>query len=197
MRRGAKPTKVKAGKSLKDRGPKVRDLEKRLAEALEQQTATSEILHVIGSSPTDVQPVFETIAQRAKRLCDARECAVFRFDGALIHLSALADITAEWAQALRSAFPRPPGQGSMTGRAIVTRSVVHVPDVLADSEFDLTEVARTSSIRSVLSVPMLRNGEVIGAITVDRYQLEPFSDNQIALLKSRPGGHRHRERAPV
>jgi GAF domain-containing protein len=160
------------------------DVERDLTESLGQQTATSEILHVIGSSPTDVQPVFETIAQRAKRLCDARECAVFRFDGALIHLTALADITVEWAQALRSAFPRPPGRGSITARAIVTRSVVHVPDVLADSEFDLTEAARTSSIRSVLSVPMLRSGEVIGAITVDRYQPEPFSDNQIALLKT-------------
>jgi GAF domain-containing protein len=160
------------------------DLERDLTESLDQQTATSEILHVIGSSPTNVQPVFEVIAQRAKRLCDARECAVFRFDGALIHLAALADITAEWAQALRSAFPRHPGRGSMTARAIVTRSVVHVPDVLADSEFDLIEAARTSSIRSVLSVPMLRSGEVIGAITVDRYQPQPFSDKHIALLKT-------------
>jgi GAF domain-containing protein len=146
--------------------------------------ATSEILQVISRSPTDAQPVFDTIAQRAKRLCDARECGVFRFDGALIHLTALADITTEWAQALRSAFPRPPGRGSMTARAIETRSVVHVPDVLADFEFDLTEAARRSSIRSVLSVPMLRHGEVIGAITVDRHQPEPFTEKQISLLQT-------------
>jgi signal transduction histidine kinase len=147
-------------------------------------TATSHILQVISRSPTDAQPVFETIAQRAKQLCDAREGGVFRFDGALIHLTALADATTEWAPALRSAFPRSPGRGSMTARAIETRSVVHVPDVLADSEFDLTEAARSSSIRSVLSVPMLRTGEVIGAITVDRHQPGPFSDDQIALLKT-------------
>jgi signal transduction histidine kinase len=146
--------------------------------------ATSEILQVISRSPTDAQPVFDTIAQRAKRLCDARECGVFRFDGALIHLIALADITTEWAHALRSTFPRPPGLGSMTARAIETRSVVHVPDVLADSEFDLTEAARRSSIRSVLSVPMLRHGEVIGAITVDRHQPEPFTEKQISLLQT-------------
>jgi GAF domain-containing protein len=155
-----------------------------LAESLEQQTATADILRVISSSPTDVQPVFDTIAQRAKRLCDADECGVFRFDGALIHLTALADITAEWAQVLRSAFPRPPGRGSMTARAVLTRSVVHVPDVLADIEFDLTESARTSRVRSVLSVPMLRDGQVVGAITVDRYQPGPFLEKQISLLQT-------------
>src|SRR5678815_80051 len=90
-----------ARKSRKRRDSKVADLEKRLAEALkreaealEQQTATAEILRVISSSPTDAQPVFDTIAARAKRLCDARECAVFRFDGELIHLAAQADTDA-------------------------------------------------------------------------------------------------------
>jgi two-component system, NtrC family, sensor kinase len=153
-------------------------------QALEQQTATSEILGVINQSPTDVQPVFDTIAARAKRLCDALECAVFRFDGELIHLVAQADTDAAWANALRSAFPRPPGRGSITARAIQTRSLVHIPDVQADPEFDLTEAARISSIRSVLTVPMIREGEVIGAITVDRRDPKPFLDKQIGLVKT-------------
>src|SRR5262249_31017961 len=72
----------------------VESLRRSLGEALEQQTATAEILRVISSSPTDVQPVFDTIAARATRLCDARECAVFRFDGELIHLVAQADTSA-------------------------------------------------------------------------------------------------------
>jgi GAF domain-containing protein len=152
-------------------------------EALDQQTATSEILGVISQSPTDVQPVFDTIAARAKRLCDARECAVFRFDGELIHLVAQADTDAAWANALRSAFPRPPGRGSITARAIQTRSLVHIPDVLLDPEFELTEAARASSVRSTLSVPMIREGEVIGAITVDRGDSKPFLDKQIGLVK--------------
>src|SRR5262249_3494872 len=76
-----------------------------LTEALDQQIATGDILRVISSSPTDVQPVFETIAARAKRLCEPRECAVFRFDGELIHLVAQADTDATWANTLRSAFP--------------------------------------------------------------------------------------------
>jgi GAF domain-containing protein len=151
-------------------------------EALEQRVATSEVLAVISRSPTDVQPVFETIAALARRLCNARECAVFRFDGELIHLVAQADTGAAWANALRSAFPRPPGRGSITARAIQTHSPVHVPDVLADPEYDLTEAARASGVRTTLSIPMIREGQVIGAITVDRGEREPFPEKQIELV---------------
>jgi GAF domain-containing protein len=196
MGRGPKPAKGKAKpavarKSPKSDGAKLRDLDKRLAEALrdkaeaqEQQAATVEILHAIRCSPTDLEPVFQTIAQRAKRLCNARECAVFRFDGALIHLVAQADTSASWATALRSAFPRPPGRGSITARAVLTRSVVHVADVLADPDYDLVEASRSEGIRSVLSVPILRDGEVVGVITVDRRQPQPFLEAQIALVKT-------------
>jgi signal transduction histidine kinase len=163
-----------------------RELEARnreLTESLEQQTATGDILRVISSSPTDVQPVFDTIAARAKRLCDARECAVFRFDGELIHLVAQADTSAAWSNALRGAYPRPPGRGMITARAIQAGSLVHVPDVLADPEFELTDAARVSSVRSTLSVPMIREGQVIGAITVDRREPKPFLDKQIGLVR--------------
>jgi hypothetical protein len=145
MGRRAKPVKGKAEakrlparKSPKDDGAKVRDIEKRLAEALklktealqreaesvkreaeaqQQQTATAEILRVISSSPTDVQPVFETIAARALRLCDAKLCTVFRFDGKLIHLAALHQVSTEGATAYRDAYPAPPGRagGSVCG----------------------------------------------------------------------------------
>jgi GAF domain-containing protein/CheY-like chemotaxis protein len=154
-----------------------------LTEALEQQTATGDILSVISSSPTDVQPVFDTIAARAKRLCDARECAVFKFDGELIHLVAHADTGAEWAEALRSAYPRRPGRGMVTARAIQAGSLMHVPDVQGDPEFELAEAARASGVRTTLSVPMIREGEVIGAITVDRREAKPFLDKQIGLVK--------------
>ena len=154
-----------------------------LTEALEQQTATGDILRVIGSSPTDVQPVFETIAARAKRLCDARECAVFTFDGELIHLVAHGETGADWADALRTAYPRRPGRGMVTARAIQTGTLVHVPDVQADAEFELTEAARASGVRTTLSVPMIREGEVIGAITVDRREPKPFLDKQIGLVQ--------------
>ncbi|HYK12191.1 MAG TPA: GAF domain-containing protein, partial [Gemmatimonadales bacterium] len=159
------------------------EVQQSLSEALARETATADILRVISSSPADVQPVFDMIATCAKRLCDARECAVFRFDGELIHLVAQADTGAAWAHALRSAFPRRPGRGMVTARAIQTGSLVHVPDVLADPEFELTEAARTSGVRTTLSVPMIREGEVIGAITVDRREPKPFLDKQIGLVK--------------
>src|SRR5262245_47321469 len=160
------------------------EVQQSLSEALARETATADILRVISSSPADVQPVFDTIAACAKRLCDARECAVFRFDGELIHLVAQADTGAAWAHALRSAYPRPPGSGLVTARAIQTGSLVHVPDVLADPEYELTEAARTSGVRTTLSVPMIREGEVIGAITVDRGEPKPFLDKQIGLVKT-------------
>src|SRR5262245_49486456 len=131
-------------------------------EALERQTATSEILRVISSSPTDVQPVFDAIVGTGARLCVARECSVFRFDGSLIHLAAMADVSASWTSALRGAFPRPPGRGSMTARAILTRSIVHIPDCLTDRDYELTEAARASGnrvsspSRSVIAIENVR-----------------------------------------
>src|SRR5438132_1664083 len=149
MRRGAKPAKAKVEakppvgrKSLKNEDSRVRDLEKRLAEALEQQTATSEILQVISSSPTDVQPVFDAIAESALRLCEAKHGNVFTFDGELIHLAALANVNPDVSEAVRRSFPRPPDRASATTRAILNRSTVVIPDVLSDPEYLLADVAR-------------------------------------------------------
>jgi GAF domain-containing protein len=150
-------------------------------EALEQQTATAEILRVIASSPTDLQPVFEAIVQSAVRLCEAVNGGVFRFDGALIHLVAQHG----WDQALdavRRVWPRPPDRGTTTGRAILTRAVVHV-DVAKDPEYE-QRVLIQAGFRIGLSVPMLRDGDPIGAITITREEGRPFSATQIALLET-------------
>ena len=155
-----------------------------LTVALEQQTATSEILRVISSSPTDVQPVFEAMAANALRLCDAKFSAVFRFDGTLIHLAALHNVNPEGTAAIRAAFPMPPGRGGATPRAILTRSIVHIPDVREDSEYVLSGLAKAADYRSFLSVPMLRDGRPIGAISVARTDARPFPNEQIELLKT-------------
>src|SRR5262249_8988244 len=99
-----------------------------LSEALEQQTATSEVLKVISSSPTDLQPTFDAIARSARRLCEAAHGMVFRFDGQLIHLVAHDNLEPEQLAAVRSVFPVRPGRESITGRAILTRALVHVRD---------------------------------------------------------------------
>jgi GAF domain-containing protein len=152
-------------------------------EALEKQTATAEVLQVINSSPGELAPVFEAIATAATPLCDAANCAVFRFDGSLIHLTAQYGLTAAQLGTLRDTFPLPPGRGSVTARAIMTRQVVHVPDLTADVEFAHPSLVE-AGLRGSVSVPMLREGVAIGAITVTRQESRSFSDKQIALLEN-------------
>jgi two-component system, NtrC family, sensor kinase len=190
MRRGVKSTKSKVKgkppatrKSLRNDGSRVRDLERRLTEALEQQIATSEILRVISSSPGDIQPVFDAIAANAARLCDAVNGLVIRFDGQLLHLAAHHNVDPERLAAVRQAYPRPPSRGALSGRAILTRAVVHVPDVSKDPEYTLP-AATTIGYRSVLAVPMMHEGVARGTILVARDVVAPFSDTHIALIQT-------------
>src|SRR6266851_3694319 len=184
MRRGAKPTKVKADKSPKDPGPKVRDLEKRLADALEQQTATSETLRVISQSQTDVQPVFDTIVRSAVRLCAGLFGALYQFDGELLHHAAHHNYTPEALEAADRVPPARPTRALGSGRAILERAVVHIPDIELDPEYQQHELSRAIGFRSLLNVPMLREGAPIGVILVARAKPRPFSDNEIELLKT-------------
>jgi len=155
-----------------------------LTEALEQQTATAEILRVISSSPTDVRPVFDTIVQNARSLCRADSAAVLTYDGEMIRIESLDNADPERAGALRQAYPMPPNRGHATGRAILTGRPVHIPDVLEDSDYALDAV-RDAGLRSLLSVPMLRDGIPTGAITVQRWVTpRRFSDKQISLLQT-------------
>jgi len=153
-------------------------------EALEQQTATAEVLQVISSSPTDVQPVFDAIAERAKVLCNAHIGAVSRFDGTLVHLVAFHGASAEAEQAIRSRYPMVPGSGTANARAILTRAPVQITDVQADAEFVQPEAAQLAGFRSILAVPMLHEGRVIGSIAVARAEVGAFPDKQIKLLQT-------------
>jgi signal transduction histidine kinase len=154
-----------------------------LTEALEQQTATSEILRVISSSPGDIQPVFDAIAANAARLCNAVNGLVIRFDGQLLHLAAHYNVDPERLAAVRQAYPRPPSRGALSGRAILTRAVVHVPDVSMDPEYTLP-AATTIGYRSVLAVPMMHEGVARGTILVARDVVAPFSGTHITLIQT-------------
>ena len=154
-------------------------------EALEQQTATSEILRVIASSPTDVQPVFDTIAANALRLCGAMWSVVLRFDGELIHLASLHNLSNPLgAEAVRQAFPRPPTLGGATDQAILTRTVAYIRDVREDSEYQYRALAHAAEYLSHLSVPMLRQGQPVGAITLAGAAPGAFSERQVSLLQT-------------
>src|SRR5262249_39196353 len=152
-------------------------------EALEQQTATGDILRVISQSPTDAQPVFEAIAASATRLCGAVNALVIRFDGQLMHFAAQHNVDPERLAAVRQAYPRPPIRGSLGGRAILMCAVVHVPDVTQDAEYT-GPAATTIGYRSVLAVPMVHEGVALGAVVVARDVVAPFSNAHIALMQT-------------
>ena len=193
MRRGAKPAKAK-GESKRPLAPKpgkgegsrvgekrLAEALKREAEALEQQTATSEILRVISSSPTDVQPVFDTIVESAVRLCDASWGAVFRYDGALVHVAAHHNFSEEQQAAVALQYPMAPTPAHISGRAILTGATAQIPDIVLDTQYGSALAAR-SGYRSLLAVPILRVGAPIGVIVIYRQEPGPFADRHIDLL---------------
>ena len=168
-----------------DRGRTVEELRRELGEARDQQRATNEILSVISRSPTDAQPVFDTIAASAARLCDGLYSVVFRFDGEMITVAADSGESPRASAIIRSAYPAPPGRGTMASRALLERRVIALTDA-QDSVANPAgaERARAIGYRAGLSVPMLRGDTAIGAINVVRREAIPFTDNQIELLKT-------------
>ena len=156
-----------------------------LSESLEQQTATSEILRVISASPSNIQPVVDTIARSALRLCTGHLSAVYRFDGDLIHCIAQHNWTAEGLEVLRRVYPRPPSRETQVAKAILDRTIVHVPDMDdGDVPPQSLGLARALGYRSIVVVPILSEGEPVGAIAVARAETGAFSERQIELLKS-------------
>ena len=156
-----------------------------LTESLEYQTATSNVLNVISRSPTDVQPVFDTIAKSAAQLCRARGCNVFRFDGRLIHIVAThLPASPEGRDSNLKLPPILPGRGSAAARSIADMTIAEIPDIDADPDYELREVARSGKFRSTMAVPMVKDGRPIGAISVARSQAGRFPERQIELLRT-------------
>ena len=156
---------------------------RQLKEALEQQTATSDILRVINSSPTNSQPVFDTIVRNARRLCGARFGVLHRFDGERLHLAAY-DVTPEVLEILQRAYPMRPNRSQASGRAILSRDVAEIRDVREDPEYQ-HNMAIAGDWRSLLAVPMLRaDGTPMGTIVVQRSEPGPFAASHIEMLKT-------------
>jgi GAF domain-containing protein len=158
-----------------------------LGEALEQKTATSQVLEVISSSPTQVQPVFEAMVARAAQLCEAHFSAVARFEDGLLHLVALNNLSSEEMEAFHSLFPRLPTRTFVMGRAFVDREPVQFEDVLAEFDYDprTREVLqRALKYRTFMAVPILKDGSAIGVIGCARREVKPFTAGQIGLVKT-------------
>ena len=156
-------------------------------EALEQQTATADILRVISSSPTDVQPVFDTILNNATRLCEAERGGLFLFDGEAYHAAAFRGAASALVEHHMRA-PIRPGPHTALARLVRELRPVHIEDMLADAAFAEGDplrraVVELEGMRTLLVVPLLKEGRLIGAIGVHRREVRPFTDRHIVLMQ--------------
>src|SRR5262252_5266806 len=160
-------------------------LKARLAEASEREAATSEILQVISRSPTDLQPVFDTIAQNAVKLCGAAFGGLNLVQSGSLTLTDQCGLQADEVAILqREVFPIPIARGSATARAILDRAVVHIRDIRDDPSIRTPQVKTMQGFRTILCVPMLREGTAIGALVLWRREVQPFSDTEIGLMQT-------------
>jgi signal transduction histidine kinase/CheY-like chemotaxis protein len=154
-----------------------------LTESLDQQTATAEILRVISRSPTDALPVFETIVRNAVALCGSLFANVFRFDGELLHYLASHNTGLGYEKLLQSKYPMPPDFSQVSGRVILSRSIVRLEDARADPDYD-QRFPTAIGWRRMLGVPMLREGKALGVIVVGWAESGPVPKVQEELLRT-------------
>src|SRR6516165_2082198 len=156
-----------------------------LAESLEQQTATSEVFRVINLSPGELEPVFQAMLENAVRICDAKFGELFRFDGHAFHFAAEVGTPAELVEFQRQRGPFQPEPGTHLNRVIRTKQVSHTADTAAEAV--LIAPAKYGGARSIVAVPMLKDDVLIGAISIFRQEVRPFTDKQIALVQNFAG----------
>src|SRR5262249_26985414 len=152
-----------------------------LSESLEQQTATSEVLRVISRSPTHIQPVLDVILQTAGRLCEAEYACFFKLQDGKYHLAGSNKANADYIKYL-SEHPLALDRGTLVGRVALERSTVHIPDCLEDREYTAHQYARIGKHRSLLGVPLLRDGVAVGVIALLRTIVKPYTDKQVELV---------------
>jgi two-component system NtrC family sensor kinase len=154
-----------------------------LRESLEQQTATSEVLSVISSSPAELELVFNSILDNAVRICEGRFGNLVLYDGTNMRMAALHNAPPEYKE-LRTGNPIVPLDRSMPGTIVRTKKMVHINDLATEEPYAKSELVKVAGARTAFSVPMFRENELVGAISIYRQEVRPFTDKQIALVQN-------------
>src|SRR5262249_38852815 len=155
-----------------------------LSEALEQQTATSEVLQVISSSPGELEPVFQTMLEKATRICEAKFGVMFYYQDGTLRPAAELNVPTAFSKFIRQRGPFQPPPGSVFKHVILTKQPINVADGAAEGQFLSSNAVRLGGARSYMAAPMLKEEELIGIIVIYRQEVRPFTSKQIELLQN-------------
>ena len=180
---------IELKKQLEARTRELAEARGHLSKALEQQTAMSEVLQVISSSPGELQPVFQALLENAVRLCEANFGSLYLYDGEMYRIGALHNTPAAYAELRRREPVFRAGPATSYGRVAATKQVIHIADISAEQAYTDRDPLRVAGVellgaRTLLVVPMLKEGRLIGAIGIYRLEVRPFTDKQIELVSN-------------